>query len=250
MNEREVVGKVERFQNALKRFVSIDPQRRDSILPEAVKFLNDRFNKDIVDTPSNGELRQNLEAAAQLAIQTKFIIVNGAIKPWEGNYTLILIAQDGKTIAGVQNQASGEDKFHFALQKALLHLHLDDVLMKGGLRNVRNIEYLAQKEYPPEKKFKPLENLFMGTAREPIRVGDQLFYIGAAGCDVDREYLAGVLGLGENSEGKKVLPGKDTQAGLFDNIFCDRVASYLTSGEILPTDVTEPEEIRRLRYQN
>lgn len=234
-------GKIGR---SIKNFINYLPQQSGATLKGAYEFFGVTFTAVVAETLSDPELRLKLEKAAQLVLQTKFKTADGIIIPWTGKFTLLLTDKQGDAIVGTQNQEPQVDKFPFAIQKALAFSHLEIVLRHGGLTTVRNMDYLQGLGLG-----QPGRDFFMGTAKQLIAIGDKLFYLSAAGCDVDKVYLAKLLGL-KDEEGNLMMPGHDTQAGLFDNVFCELAAKYLKEDITEPMTIDEPEEVKNLLYAN
>lgn len=229
------------LQRQLTEFASPEDEGREQILQGLVKFIKEKVNKDVIGLLIEKEspFQPRLESAIASVLETPFEVEGEEVNPWQGGFTIVALDSEGRIRGASSEPTKGLEKYGdlhpYALVKALCSLHLDTFGRPGGLGKLENYEYLKDKLGVP---------IFTGSTEKPIHIDNyhNLFYLGGSGCSVKEDYLKELLG--------GATPEHETQAGLYDQIFCELTATYLVEPESPIGTVPEPPDARRVRMHN
>ena len=233
----------------LSQFASSETPEREKMLKGVVSFTKENVDKEVMEGLVDEEFQARFEKAIERTLQTPFVItadVSAGLdgrkaNPWKGSNTMCAIDSTGKVLAAntvpEKELASYGDLNRYSLIKALCTLHLDKAGKTGNLANIENFRYLIG------LGLTPFDDIFAGSSKEAVIDGaENKIFIAGSGCHVENSYLTELLG-GAN-------PAQDTLAGVFDGIFSDITANFISDPNQTTAEIPEPKELAQIRISN
>lgn len=205
----------------LRLFAALELARKQAVLQHLIKTVEDSARVETIERLAQKHNYQDIVATAiEKTLTTPMVRLEQSLQSiWVGGYTVVVLDNNGEII-GAHNNPEGpsyrdeQDKYNYALEKAILALILHEAHRKQGLDYDENQGYLQT--LLSDKKHFYLGDYVASKHNMPTNP----VFIGTSGCDLKPSYLRG-LAPGILTRSPNAL------AGHGDKLFAHQVGEYL-----------------------